>query len=281
MKNNIVTYEPDNSLKKGYAFLLRDIVNEFIVNRWLFGQLFKRDFLAVYKQSFIGVFWALIIPLISVGTFVLLNRSGIFVAGSINAPYPVYAVLGMAFWQLFSTGLIAGSNSLVKAGSMVVKINFSKKSLVLASSSQGIVSFAVQLLLGVILCFVYGIIPKWQILFVPFAILPLLLLTFGLSLLLAVLNGVMRDVGNVITFLLTFLMFLTPVLYAAPESGFLAELMRLNPLSYLISAPRQLILYGTIYEWRGFMYSSLISVFIFIFCLLAFHLTETRVAERI
>ena len=281
MKNNTVTYEPDNSLKKGYASLIRDIVNEFIINRWLFWQLLKRDFLAVYKQSFIGVFWALIIPLISVGTFVLLNRSGIFVAGSINVPYPVYAVLGMAFWQLFSTGLIAGSNSLVKAGSMVVKINFSKKSLVLASSSQGIVSFAVQLLLGVILCFAYGIIPKWQILFVPFAILPLLLLTFGISLLLAVLNGVMRDVGNVITFLLTFLMFLTPVLYAMPESGLLAELMRLNPLSDLISAPRQLILYGTIYEWRGFMYSSLISVFVFIFCLLAFHLTETRVAERI
>jgi lipopolysaccharide transport system permease protein len=281
MANNTVTYEPDNSLKKGYASLIRDIVNEFTVNRWLFWQLFKRDFLAVYKQSFIGVFWALIIPLISVGTFVLLNRSGIFVAGSINVPYPVYAVLGMAFWQLFSTGLLAGSNSLVKAGSMVVKINFSKKSLVLASSSQGIVSFAVQLLLGVILCFAYGIIPKWQILFVPFTILPLLLLTFGISLLLAVLNGVMRDVGNVITFFLTFLMFLTPVLYAAPESGFLAELMKWNPLSYLISASRQLILYGAIYEWRGFIYSTLISVFIFVFCLLAFHLTETRVAERI
>jgi lipopolysaccharide transport system permease protein len=281
MENNIVTYEPDNSLKKGYASLFRDIVNEFIINRWLFWQLFKRDFLAVYKQSFIGVFWALIIPLISVGTFVLLNRSGIFVTGSINVPYPVYAVLGMASWQLFATGLISGSNSLVKAGSMVVKINFSKKSLVLASSIQGVVSFAVQLLLGVILCFAYGIIPKWQILFVPMALLPLLLLTFGISMLLAVLNGIMRDVGNVITVLLTFLMFLTPVLYVIPDSGLLAELMRLNPLSYFISASRQLILYGAIYEWRGFICSSLISVFIFVVCLLAFHLTETRVAERI
>lgn len=281
MKQNIVTYEPDNSLKKGYLIVFCDIANEFINNRWLFYQLFKRDFLATYKQSFIGVFWVLIIPLVTVGIFVLLNRAGIFKIGNMNVPYSVYAVLGIASWQLFATGLISGSNSLVKAGSMVVKINFSKKSLVLASSVQGMISFLVQFLLGIILCFAYGIVPKWQILFVPFAVIPLLLLTFGMSLLLAILNGVVRDVGNAVTTLLTFIMFLTPVLYAVPDTGILAEIIKLNPLSYLISAPRHLVLYGTIYECTGFVYSVLFSCIAFVLCLLAFHLTETRVAERI
>jgi len=57
-------------------------------------QLFKRDILAAYKQTFIGIFWALLLPLISVGVFIVLNSSGIFKAGDINIPYPLYAMLG-------------------------------------------------------------------------------------------------------------------------------------------------------------------------------------------
>jgi len=138
MTEIITTYEPDNSLKKGYLSIFSEIFNEIKKNRWLTYQLFKRDFFAIYKQSFIGILWALIIPLVSVGTFIILYRSGIFTIGDINVPYPIYAILGMAFWQLFSTGLVAASNSLVKAGSMIVKINFSKKALVIASTGQSL-----------------------------------------------------------------------------------------------------------------------------------------------
>ena len=144
MKETITTYEPDNSLKRGYVSIFIEILTELKTNRWLTYQLFKRDFLAVYKQSFIGSFWALIIPLISVGAFIILNRSGIFNIGDINVPYPVYAILGMAFWQLFSTGLIASANSLIAAGTMITKINFSKKSLVIASLGRSIVSFLIS-----------------------------------------------------------------------------------------------------------------------------------------
>jgi len=57
----ITTYEPDNSLKKGYLSIFKEIFNEIKKNRWLTYQLFKRDFFAIYKQSFIGVFWAVFI----------------------------------------------------------------------------------------------------------------------------------------------------------------------------------------------------------------------------
>jgi len=52
----------------------------------------KEIFFAIYKQSFIGILWALIIPLVSVGTFIILNRSGVFTIGDINVPYPIYAI---------------------------------------------------------------------------------------------------------------------------------------------------------------------------------------------
>jgi len=278
---NVTTYEPDNSLKKGYAFIFIEIFSELWKNRWLTYQLFRRDFLAVYKQSFIGIFWALIIPLVSLITFVILNRSGIFNSGRIGAPYPLYAMLGITFWQLFSTGLVAGSNSLVKAGSMVVKINFSKKSLVIASSGQALVSFLIQIALTAVLFGYYRIIPPLAIILIPLMILPLILLTLGLSFILSLLNGVMRDVGNIISILMTFLMFLTPVFYAKPAYGLLEKITCINPLYYFISVPRDLALSGKILEMKGFFISSIGAVVIFLACLLAFHLTETRVAERI
>lgn len=281
MYEDITTYEPDNSLKKGYLSIFMEIFNELKKNRWLTYQLFKRDFLAVYKQSFIGSVWALIIPLISVGAFIILSRSGIFSIGNIKAPYPIYALLGMAFWQLFSTGLIASSNSLVAAGTMITKINFSKKSLVIASLGRSIVSFLIQFVLVALLFVYYGIMPSIAIFLLPLIIIPILLLTLGLGFILSLVNGVVRDVGNVLGVILTFLMFLTPVLYAKPTIGILAQATSYNPLYYLVSAPRDLVLTGTISELSGFFVMSMISIIIFIACLIIFHLTETRVAERI
>jgi lipopolysaccharide transport system permease protein len=281
MNANITTYEPDNSLKRGYLSIFVEIFIEFKKNRWLTYQLFRRDFVAAYKQSFMGILWALILPLISVCAFIILNRAGIFSIGEVKAPYPIYAILGMSFWQLFSGGLLASSNSLVAAGTMLTKINFSKKSLVIASMGRPFVSFLIQFVLVALLFVYYGMMPTIAIFLIPIVIVPILLLTIGLGFILSLVNGVVRDIGNIMGVLLTFLMFLTPVLYAKPTVGILADATKYNPLYYLVSAPRDLALTGKISELSGFFITAIVTVIIFIACLIIFHLTETRVAERI
>jgi len=277
----ITTYEPDNSLKKGYLNIFKEISCDFKNNRWLTYQLFKRDFFSNYKQSFIGILWAFIVPLVSVGAFVILNKAGILNIGNIPVPYPIYALIGMAFWQLFSAGLIASSQSLITAGDMLVKINFSKKSLVIASLGRSFVAFLFQMVLVVFLCVYYQVIPSLMIVMMPVALLPLLLLTLGLGFFFALFNCVVRDIGSILSMGMTYLMFLTPVLYAKPLSGFLAKLTHINPLYYLIITPRELALTGEVTELFGFLISTILSVFIFILCLIIFHLTETRVVERL
>jgi len=187
----------------------------------------------------------------------------------------------MAFWQFFSRGVVAASQSLVSAGSMIVKINFSKKSLVIASIGQAIVAFLVQIILVLLLFIYYQYTPNIAMLLIPFMLIPLFLITLGFGFILSILNGVMRDIGNILSSLMTFLMFLTPVLYARPAIGFLARITRFNPFYYLISAPRELVLQGTISEVRGYIASIIVSIFVFIIFTIIFHLTETRVAERI
>lgn len=187
----------------------------------------------------------------------------------------------MAIWQIFSTGLIASSNSLIKAGSMIVKINFSKKSLVIASLCQSILSFLIQFIVCLILFFYYGISPKIYILLLPILIIPIFLLTLGLGFIFSILNGIMRDIGNALSILITFLMFLTPVLYAKPETGLLSKISFYNPLYYLVSFPRDLILAGNTNDLNGYIISTIFASIILLVCIFIFHLSETRIAERI
>jgi len=281
MAEKTTIYLPDNSIRKGYISLFKEMIEELTASRWLTWQLFKRDFSAMYKQSLLGVFWALVVPFISVGTFIFLNRAGIFSIGDISIPYPIFAVAGMALWQLFSTGLISSTNSLVNAGAMITKINFTRESLVISAVGQAIVSSLIQMAVVFALFVWYHIIPPWTVVLVPLAVLPLLLLTLGLGFIFSLINGVLRDVGNMISVSITFLLFLTPVLYAKPSGGIAAVASHYNPLYYLISVPRDLLILGGTTELHGYMYSALLSIIVFFVCWAAFHLTETRITERI
>ncbi len=277
----VTVYQPDNSIRRGYFSIFPDIVREIVDNRWLTLQIFRRDFTAAYKQSMMGIVWAFIIPLFSVGTFVMLNRSGIFNIGELSVPYAIYVVLGMALWQLFSTGLLASSQSLVLAGQMINKINFSRKSLVIASVGQAFVAFLIQLVLFIVLCVYYGVTPHSAIFWLPVIIVPLLLFTLGLGFILSLVNGVMRDVSSILPMFLTFLMFLTPVLYPKPHHGVLAEFARYNPMYCFITAARDLAFQGRLSDPVGLAVVSGIVTLVFVICLTVFHLTETRITERV
>ena len=281
MAVEITTYEADNSLKKGYISTLAEIFVQLKENRWLVYQLFRREFLAVQSQSLVGVLWVFLMPLISVGVFILLNRSGIFNIGDIDVPYPIYALLGMAFWQFFAVGLRESSNSLVRASTMIIRINFPKKVLVFAAIGKSLISFLFQFVIVLLLFLSYGIAASSSILLLPIFMIPMLLLTVGLGFIASLLNSIMRDVGNLLSILIMFLMFCTPVLYSTPTVGKFAELTMYNPLFYLVSVPRELILTGSTSLGVNYLASSVLSFVVFLTCLVAFHVTETRIAERI
>ncbi len=280
-ESNLKTYVPDNSIKNGYGSILAEIVREFRSNKWLIYQLIKRDISTLYKQSIMGVFWIIVIPLFSISTFVVLNRSGILKVGELSAPYPLYAVLGISFWQLFASGLTAGTNSLAEAGQMIKIISFSKKALVVSSLGRALVSFGIQMIFALIVFGWFKIMPAWQMLLLPLLIIPLLVFTFALALILSLLNGVMRDIGNALAMLMTFFMFLTPVLYARPQEGLLAAVTTWNPMYYFVACPREMALTGFFVDMKGYWIATAAAFFLLIINLIIFHLTETRITERV
>ncbi len=280
-EENITVYEPEQSIKRGYRILWKEIFHNTKESNWLIQQLFVRDFKGQYGQSILGVAWALIIPLVTLATFIVLRSSGFFSVGAIEVPYVIYALLGLSFWQLFVTGLVQSTNSLVSAGGMLKKINFPREALVFATFGNTIISFLFQLGAVFILFGVYNFIPHWQFVMFPLMAVPILLLSCGLGFICSIINGIIRDLGRILTLGLTFLLFITPIAYELPESGFVVTLARINPLYYLSIGPREIALTGTLSHPLSYFISCGLSVFVFFFCWMSFHLAETRIAERI
>lgn len=277
----IQTYEPDNCLKQGYGSAIKEIFHELIYNKWLIYQLFKRDFSAMYKQSFIGLLWIFIMPILNVGLFAMLGNSGIFNFGEINVPYPIYAVLGLSFWQIFANGIIACGGSLTAVGDMVMRIKFSKKCVVIAAIGRGIVTFLVQILLITALFIYFQILPSKGALLLPILAIPIVIFTLGFGLIIALLNSIVRDTGNLLAAVISFYMYLTPILYAKPKTGLLLKLTQINPMHYFIAAGRDMVLTGHLTEPVGYFFSCLFALIVFFIGLMVFHLTETRITERI
>src|SRR5688572_21501858 len=195
----VTVYVPDNSLRRGYRSLVSDVVRELMQTRWLTFQLLRRDVSSFYKQSLLGALWLVIVPLVTVLTFIGLRSSGVVKVGAVGAPYPVFAVLGVAVWQLFAQGIVSGAGSLVASGDMSSRINFSKKALVIAAMGRTLVSFGVLAVLTAVLMLGYALTgwrysPGAFALLAPLALLPTLLLTLGLSFQMALLNALARDV---------------------------------------------------------------------------------------
>ncbi len=276
MKKKI--YSPNNFLKLGisiWLYMFRDLIS----SRELIWRLFIRNWAARYKQSLLGYAWAVIMPFIAIGTFVFLNRSGILNIGETDVPYPLFALIGLSVWQIFATGLNSGCLSLTSSGSMISKINFPVEALVFASIAQAVFDFAVKFVLVLIFFGIFRVIPSWGVVLFPVTVIPILLLTLGLSLIGALINGVFRDMANIVTLCTTFLMFLTPVLYPVSESK--SAILRLNPLSALVNAPRDMVIHGKVNDLSGFLAASLFSLLIFLVSWRIFYIAKTKIPERI
>jgi lipopolysaccharide transport system permease protein len=257
----------------------REMAHELVDSRELTWRLFLRDFSARYRQSLLGYTWAFVSTVVTVGTFTWLNRARVLpVADDLRIPYPVFLMVNLTVWQAFASGLTSATQSLVNAGSLITKINFPRESLVIAAVGQGVFEFAVRLVLLVIAFFAFKTVPHAAALALPLLVLPLFLWTLGLGFMSSLVNGVMRDAGHIVLFLLNFWMFLTPVVYPAPKDSLITAW---NPITPFVVAAQDLVTTGRLSNPGAYAASSAVGLLVFLVGWRLFHVTGPRIAERV
>jgi len=258
------------------------MLNELVSSKELIWRLFLRDFSSKYRQSLLGIFWAVLMPLITVGFFVGMNRSGILTIEDVGIPYPLFAIIGLTIWNLFTIGLSACANSIVGAGSMVVKINFPKVALIFAASVQGIVEFFIRAVLVALTFIYFGVAPDWGGLLLGLAcLIPLYLIMVGAGFVFSLAVTVLRDIMNVLNLTLMGVMLLTPILYPIKGDTVFARANVWNPFYYLVNVPRDFIINGHTEFITEFLWTTLFSIAVFLFGWNLFYLAQSKIAERI
>lgn len=210
--------------------------------RELFFFLSWRDILVRYKQTVIGILWAVIKPLLAMIIFTVIFGK-IAKMPSEGMPYPVFAYVAMLPWQFFASALTEASNSLVSSANMISKIYFPRLIIPAGSVIVCFVDFLISTVVLAGLLLWYRDSPTWRVLLLPAFTLLAFLASFGISLWLSALNVKYRDFRYVIPFIVQFGMYASPVPYSSATvshnfGAFAGELYALNPMVGVINGFR-------------------------------------------
>jgi len=224
---------------RGWAYL---DVRELWEFRELAGFLAWRDLKVRYKQTAIGVAWAILQPLAMMLVFTLFFGR-LAKMPSDDLPYPLFAYVGLLPWQLFARCLTDSSSSLVSNQQVITRVYFPRILVPLATVVPASVDFLIGCVLLVILILFYGATPSPNVVWLPAFIVLMLFTALGVGVWLSALNLEYRDVGHAVPFLTQFLLFLTPVVYPAslvPEGW--RFLYALNPMVGVVEGFRWALL---------------------------------------
>jgi len=253
---------------------------------WRYRELFYflawRDILVRYKQTVIGLAWALIRPFLTMVVFVFVF-SKLAKLPSDGVPYPILVFAALLPWQFFSNAFTEAGNSLISNANMISKVYFPR---LVVPTSAVIVSFVDFLISGVILVGLmlwYGFVPDWRIFTLPLFIFIAFAAAMGAGLWIAALNVKYRDFRYIIPFVVQFGLYVSPVGFSSsivPEQWRL--LYSINPMVGVIDGFRWAILGGnTQLYWPGFILSLSLVLVILVTGIIYFRKTEKTFADVI
>lgn len=211
--------------------------------RELLGFLAWRDIKVRYKQTVLGVLWALIQPAVTLAVFTFIfGRLAGMPSG--NVPYPLLVLTGLLPWQLFAAAFSNASGSLVANTHLISKVYFPRLIVPLSSVAVALIDFAVVLVLLAALCAWWQFVPDWRLLFLPLFVGLTLVTAIGTGLWLTALTVKYRDFRFVVPFLLQVGLFLSPVGFSTTNLPTWKLLYSFNPMVGAIDGFRWCLLRG-------------------------------------
>lgn len=265
MKQKSVSINPHAAHPTSLLSLLKSLLR----NRQLIVQMTKREVVGRYKGSVVGLAWSFFNPIfmLAVYTFVFSmifkSRWGGIGADESKTQFALILFVGMIVLNLFSEVINRSPGLILSNVNYVKKVVFPIE--ILPFISMGAALFHALISFGVLL-FAFVVFNghlNWTVIYIPLIFLPLIILSLGLSWMLASLGVFIRDVGQTVGLLMTLLMFLSPVFY--PISAVPLRLQKFiiaNPLTFIIEQAREVIIWGHSPNWIGLMFYMLTATFV-------------------
>lgn len=221
-----------------------------------------RDYKVRYRQTVVGIAWAIFQPLAAMLAFVFIF--GRFQEITPNGiPYAIFVYSGLVIWQFFSNSINDASTSLVNSSQMITKIYFPRIIVPLAKIVTQSIDLTISLLILIALMIYFNVIPSVWIIFQAIPILLLLTaVSASIGIILSAFNVKYRDVQYALPYFIQMGLFFSPVIYSSSNLGKYQAILNLNPITGIIDAFRS-ILFSTPFPWSSIGISCLITLFLF------------------
>jgi lipopolysaccharide transport system permease protein len=244
----------------------------------LFATLVIRDLKVRYKQTVLGVAWAVIQPVFTMVVFtVIFGRMVGVNSGSV--PYPLFVFAALVPWTFFNNSVTGAGLSLLVNQQMLTKIYFPRLYVPTATVGGFLVDMGIGLALFFFLMPIYRYYPGWGLLALPFVVVLTFAAALGIGMILAAATVMYRDLRFVIPFVLQSLMYVSPVIWGVHQlPQWLRPWAALNPLYGIINAFRSSIL-GTPWDLFSLAMSVVTTAGLFVFGLFFFRKTERLIAD--
>ena len=293
MQKRITTYKPNQRHDRKIISSWCEMAINIYSARELIWQLFKRDFFAVYKKSFIGYGWIILTPLFGIVQWVFLQFTGILQPGDVGLPYPIFILVGSSMWGLFIGSYHASSSTLSSGADLIMQVNYPHEALLFQQLANHLANFTITLCLNIFVLFSLVIFspekfsvdfPNFGMLLFPIVALPVLLFASSIGLIFSMVSIVAFDVNRLFSAGIGLLLFITPTIYTVDviNNTIASKVISWNPLTYLICSCRDILIYGNVYQgnWTAWSLSFLLSIFMFLFSWRLFYISETKIIER-
>lgn len=275
----VVVYQPESRLRHPLQ-LLREMWQDLLASRELAWQLIKRDIQSQYRQSFLGIIWAFIPPIVTAIGLTFLKEVKILNLGETEIPYPVYVALSMTLWQTFSKTLNSIMGTARKAKGLLSKLNVPPESFILSQLGMILFNFVIGLIPIAFFFIWFKVGITWTIIIAPVAFIHLLLFATGVGLVIGPFSCLYQDISKVMGFIMRGWIFVTPVIYETPRQGIWSVLVRLNPVTPLLVTTRELATTGNISEPIGFWVASIIAIVLTIVGWVFYRISLPFIIER-
>ncbi|KST64258.1 polysialic acid transporter [Mastigocoleus testarum BC008] len=275
-----VIHRPESRMRKPLQ-LFKEMWRDLLASWELAWRLMIRDISAKYRQSFLGLFWAIIPPVVMAASFTLAKSAGVVNVGNTSIPYPAYVMFSMTLWQTFVESLNGPVQAVAAAKSMLARINFPREALIIAKLGEVFFNFGIKLIL-IIGLFIWFKIPiTLSVIVAPVALIHMVLLGTFFGVLLAPIGAIYQDFSMGLTLATSFWLFLTPVVYSVPSEGLFGNIVKFNPVTPLLVTTRELATTGTMSNPLGFWVASVFAVLGLLVAWIIYHLAIPYVVERI
>ncbi len=260
--------------------IIKDSLAGYVGSFYLARQLAGRDIKALYRQSFLGFFWAVAPVVMNAVIWIFLNTTGTIKLSNTGIPYPLFVIIGTTFWTLISECLLLPIATVNENRAIITKINFQKEALIMS----GLLKLGFNLLIKLALVIVFLFVFKAKLSFSLLFFIPVLIVSImafvSIGIIITPLGVLYGDISKAIPIAMQLLMFLTPVVYTTPRMGIMRQIIKWNPLSYIITNLRNTLTGISVENWAFMLCFAVVAVLLTLLGMVIYRVSMPVITER-